>query len=160
VAKGSEQQGLSKINYSKINYNNGCMGIMKKRNNYIKSQINIIESCASNKEARIHLSYVISLISILLYVSLFGEIKVEMVAIVSTIAILFFVNNKLLRYRVVKGYYGSDESEVREILSFIFKEIQYLDKGNNGKSKKIFYDSASYNEIIERIQGLRERLSY
>ena len=51
--------------------------------------------------------------------------------------VLLFVRQSILDYRILKGFYGNNELEARELIAFILKESSNIDFTDNGKPKKI-----------------------
>ncbi len=68
---------------------------------------------------------------------------------------LLTLNHKILEYRIVKGYYGSNEYEAREIISYLESHTDPDDFNGSGK-KKVFQSSLPQNEveILDLIEGL------
>lgn len=53
---------------------------------------------------------------------------------------LLYVNQKVLRYRIAKGYYGTNEYEVREIIQFILDHSDKTDFTDGDGMKKLMPD--------------------
>ncbi len=65
-------------------------------------------------------------------------------------AVILLLSAKLaLEHRIVKGWYGNNEREAREIIEFIIKESSNIDFKDGGELKKILND-----EDLEEIRSL------
>ena len=68
--------------------------------------------------------------------------------------IFSFLHNYFFKYRVINGFYGTNEQECREILNFIISEYDKIDFLDNGKRKKII----SENDLQE-IEKFKETIT-
>lgn len=67
------------------------------------------------------------------------------ILILSCFTLILFINQKVIEYRVNKGFYGTNEHEAREIIRFIIKHSKDFD---NFTGLKIFPDPKSYENLI------------
>ncbi|PTP09573.1 hypothetical protein CWN85_10080 [Vibrio splendidus] len=68
---------------------------------------------------------------------------------------LLTLNHKIIEYRVSKGYYGSNEYEVREIISYIERHSDPDDFDSTGRKKVFQADLPEDNkEFVGLIEGL------
>ncbi len=66
------------------------------------------------------------------------------------LAALLYLSNNLLLYRILRGWYGNNEREAREIIQFIRQESSDIDFTDGGKPKKIMTD-ADLEEIRQSV---------
>lgn len=76
--------------------------------------------------------------------------EIHSIQLVLCLIMIILLSGKLaLEYRIVKGWYGNNEREAREIIEFIIKESSNIDFRDGGKLKKILSD-----EDLEEIKLL------
>lgn len=75
---------------------------------------------------------------------------IRSIQLVLCLTMILLLSGKLaLEYRIVKGWYGNNEREAREIIEFIIKESSNIDFRDGGKLKKILSE-----EDLEEIKLL------
>jgi hypothetical protein len=108
----------------KVYKNLSIVGIMlKKRKKDVYRNIIIIYS---------------GLIIYLLYSHITEEINYGISSSFILISCLLMLYENILNYRIKKGYYGNNEREAREIISFILDNYIEIDFKDGGKRKNIF----------------------
>jgi ABC-type cobalt transport system substrate-binding protein len=99
-------------------------------------------------------NYAISAICIGLMIYLlcssFAEITTNraVILILMICVLLIFTREKLISYRVSKGYFGQNESEAREIIKFIINNSENIDFTDGGKRKSLF-NKADIKKILD-----------
>jgi hypothetical protein len=77
----------------------------------------------------------------LLFVVFFKtNINYWLILLIILLAGSLFTSRQLLRYRIRKGYYGTNEDEAREIIQFILEHAEDTDFSSGDGPKKIMPD--------------------
>ncbi|HEY0602148.1 MAG TPA: hypothetical protein VGD58_04510, partial [Herpetosiphonaceae bacterium] len=71
--------------------------------------------------------------------------------IVLLVLILFIIRINIIKFRIRKGYYGTNEYEAREIIQFILDNSQSIDFTDDGTPKRIV--------TPEDLEHLQERIN-
>ncbi|WP_318506777.1 hypothetical protein [Photobacterium leiognathi] len=124
-----------------------------------KSSINkntVIGMLVGNKMKQDTKSYLFIIGALLLHVSfsLFGVVSLNY-WLMSFLLFMFSgltLNQKVLEYRIRNGFYGTNEYEAREIISFIDQNADDNDFGNGG-DKKLFQETDKFNSYETGIYG-------
>lgn len=113
--------------------------IEKDKNNKEK---HTISGLLVTKKARSNTnSFLLLILSFSIYTifsSITASVNIYIVLIIALLMILLFVRQRILMYRIKRGYYGSYESEVREILTFLIEHNNKDDFFDGDDVKSIF----------------------
>jgi hypothetical protein len=99
------------------------------------------------------ISLVLSMLLSFLNVVNWGTIQIALFMPI----VLLYVSQITLDYRILKGFYGNNEREAREIIEFIVKESSGIDFTDHGKPKKILSDAnleEIKQEVIQTLPGV------
>ena len=70
------------------------------------------------------------------------------------LALALFVNNRITEYRVIKGYYGNNPHEAKQLIRYMLKNSEEIaSPPGGGKKRKILVDP---KEIEQRARELQE----
>jgi hypothetical protein len=108
------------------------------------------------KDTKSYIYLAIALLASFLFPLISGlEINFWVVGAVLVMFSLLTLNHKVIEYRVSKGYYGSNEYEVREIISYIERHSDPDDFDSTGRRKVFQADLPEENEeFVGLIEGL------
>ncbi|ELR8747576.1 hypothetical protein QRL21_004261 [Vibrio vulnificus] len=108
------------------------------------------------KDTKSYIYLAIALLASFLFPLFSGlEINFWVVGAVLVMFSLLTLNHKIIEYRVSKGYYGSNEYEVREIISYIERHSDPDDFDSTGRKKVFQTDLPEENkEFVGLIEGL------
>ncbi|ASA56708.1 hypothetical protein [Vibrio gazogenes] len=108
------------------------------------------------KDTKSYIFLAIALVTSFLF-PLFSGLKVNFWVVGAVIVMfsLLTLNHKVIEYRVCKGYYGSNEYEVREVISYIEMHSDPDDFDSTGRKKVFQADLPEENEeFVGLIEGL------
>lgn len=132
-----------------------------KMNKKFIEEVCIVSDIAKNKAIKNRHAYIITLISMVLYIVMskifLFTFEPSILIILTILLVLVYTNQRILEYRISKGFYGSNETEAREIIKFI---LENNDKYSNGKRKKVTISKADYERLSKvvrtsEIEGLQ-----
>jgi hypothetical protein len=113
------------------------------------NELSIIALMLKKIMVRYYHSYVILLIFILIYCiarTMFHNTSILL--ILCSALVLLIINHLSLLFRINRGYYGSSEYEIREILQFLVENTDSNDLSNGNKIKQLF----SVKELCKQSQ--------
>jgi hypothetical protein len=86
-------------------------------------------------------------IGLILNVFIVLKINIEILIAIGVILIALFLRLKLLRYRIIEGYYGNNLYEAKEIIKFIDEENDDEgSSGGNSGNKTVFPQTVESSE--------------
>ena len=85
-----------------------------------------------------NISLGITIYAILYLFGLIKEIDLYTISLSLMLVVTILVNQKILEYRIKKGYYGDNLYEMKEIISFITEHSDKNDFSDGDKLKKVF----------------------
>ena len=110
--------------------------IRDKLNSTAKDELkknSVLEIILNEKIKNYYTSYKIYIFSILTSILFYKFIGIIGVYVFSLLFLMTFINQKCLEYRIFKGYYGNNPSEVAEFVKFIDSHSDKNDfNGSNG----------------------------
>lgn len=119
----------------------GFVGNSVQKNNDNKTIIGIM---VDNRIKSTTKSYILLFLSLVVQLgfSYFTKEQINgwLITIVVFLLAILFINQKMLEYRVKKGYYGATEYEAREIIEFILNHADKTDFTDNDGLKKLMPD--------------------
>lgn len=104
------------------------------------------------KEKQTFLAYIFLIASLLVYIALSQllnlSVRTDLTLLVLGLLLALFVNQKVLEYRIKKGFYGTNEFEAREVLKFI---LEHADKSSfsDGQGLKDIMPTPEPNDMSE-----------
>lgn len=133
-----------------INENKNNDSENKKEIEYII--VNLLVNKKAKKESY---SYLVLFTTLILYISIMFilslTIKKVIIFILLGLILALYVKQKILEYRIKNGYYGTNQSEAREIISFI---LDNSDDFNNFNGYDKVFPKIEKQEILKGINDL------
>ena len=111
----------------------------KRKDKRIKEQDSIIEELLNKKKKTynnaIKLIFIAALIYCIINIIFDRNIKMEIIMFLYIFVVLIIISQLLIRYRIKKGYFGTNYEEAREIFIYL---MENNNKGDKNSGKKIF----------------------
>lgn len=136
-------------------YKDYLLKVKNKKSGASKNEFAVTELVIRHNAKNNTLAYILGGLSILAYIvgiqlDLFQPNYIFQFLTVLMIFIVF-IKQKILQFRLKKGYFGTNEYELRQILRFIADEKNKDYFKGDGKGRKIFSSTADTAEFKEEI---------
>jgi hypothetical protein len=120
----------------------------------VNSVVNLVVEEHLSKRAITYSFFIFSTLLIIIFTYLVKtEYSIVIYLLVFSLTSGLFISDLLMKYRVMKGYYGCRQSEAREIIEFILENSNKIPPKESGKELPIL-TSLEVEEMLKRIPAI------